>query len=85
MLERLPIDMLKLGRPVVRHCDADASSMRVLNATVAVARALGLSVAAVGVESHAVEQALRAAGCDTAQGWLYGPALSAEAIRKMLS
>jgi EAL domain-containing protein (putative c-di-GMP-specific phosphodiesterase class I) len=85
MLERLPIDMLKLGRQVVRQCDADASSMRILNATVAVARVFGLGVAAVGVESHPVEQALRAVGCDTAQGWLYGPALSAEAIRGLLS
>ncbi|PPQ33399.1 EAL domain-containing protein [Rhodopila globiformis] len=79
-IERLPAGMLKLGRVLVQQCATDASAMRLLTAAVAVGRAFGVQLAAVGVQNHAVEQALRAAGCDLAQGWLYGPALSVEAI-----
>lgn len=58
--------------------------MRLLSAAVAVGRAFGVQLGAVGVQTHGVEQALRAAGCDMVQGWLYGPALSAEAISELL-
>jgi EAL domain-containing protein (putative c-di-GMP-specific phosphodiesterase class I)/serine phosphatase RsbU (regulator of sigma subunit) len=83
-IERLPISMLKLGRLLVQQCATDASAMRLLTAAVGVGRAFGMHLGAVGVQSHAVEQALREAGCDMVQGWFYGPALSVEAISEAL-
>jgi EAL domain-containing protein (putative c-di-GMP-specific phosphodiesterase class I) len=41
---------------------------------------LGLSVVAEGVEDAAVCQALRASGCDIAQGYLYSRPVPAEEI-----
>jgi EAL domain-containing protein (putative c-di-GMP-specific phosphodiesterase class I) len=52
-IERLPIGMLKMGRQVVQHCAKDASAMRLLNAAVAVSRAFGVPLGAVGVQTHA--------------------------------
>jgi EAL domain-containing protein (putative c-di-GMP-specific phosphodiesterase class I) len=47
-------------------------------------RSLGVPVTAEGVEDLDTEEAVRALGCDKAQGWLYGKALSREDTRRYL-
>jgi sigma-B regulation protein RsbU (phosphoserine phosphatase) len=84
-LGQLPIGTVKIGRSVVRTCVADPAAMRLLHAIIGASRAFNLKVAAVGVEIHAEEQMLREAGCEIAQGWLYGPAMPANAILKLLA
>lgn len=83
-IEQLPASMLKLSRSLVRRCVADPAAKRMLHAALAVAGTLGLTVGAVGIENYAVEQTLRAAGCELGQGWLYGPALPAAAFSDLL-
>ncbi len=46
---------------------------------VALAHALGLSVIAVGVETEVEEEAMIDAGCDFAQGFLFGGVVPAGA------
>jgi len=50
-----------------------------------VAHRFGLSVVAEGVEDSGTLKALRSSGCDSAQGFLFGKALSAADMQKWLS
>jgi EAL domain-containing protein (putative c-di-GMP-specific phosphodiesterase class I) len=62
-----------------------AADEQIVLALVQLAHALGLTVTAEGVESELQADRLRAAGCDTAQGWHFGRAMPAEAIVELLT
>jgi diguanylate cyclase (GGDEF)-like protein len=66
-------DELRLHRRLVHDARHDPTRRRVADGTIALARALGLTVIAVGVESAADRDRLRDAGCDYGQGNLFGP------------
>jgi EAL domain-containing protein (putative c-di-GMP-specific phosphodiesterase class I) len=76
--------MLKIERTVIQSCASEPDATRLLHAITGAARAFNLTVAGIGVENHAVEQTLREAGCNIAQGWLYGPAMPATTIMRLL-
>jgi diguanylate cyclase (GGDEF)-like protein len=65
-------DFLKLCRGMVTGVDRDASRLAVLRATVAFAREVGARIVAEGVERPEELRALREAGVDYGQGWLFG-------------
>jgi diguanylate cyclase (GGDEF)-like protein/PAS domain S-box-containing protein len=69
-LLQLPIDTIKLHKAFVSDFSSGGSrtTRAILLATVAAARELGMSVIACGVEDPGQLEALRAAGCDCAQG-----------------
>ncbi|MFH6784530.1 MULTISPECIES: sensor domain-containing phosphodiesterase [Methylobacterium] len=67
-LRRLPFGRIKLDHGLVASPDA----RDLLPAVVALGRALGMEVAAGGVETRAQLAALREAGCTGAQGFLLG-------------
>ncbi|MDN3919984.1 putative bifunctional diguanylate cyclase/phosphodiesterase [Roseateles violae] len=78
-LKRLPVRELKLDKSFVRDLERDADDRALASAVIGIGRALGLSVVAEGVEAEGQQQALRAAGCETAQGYLYArPQTAAE-------
>ena len=56
----------------------------VVRAMVNLAKDLGLSISADGVESGAQADALLALGCTTHQGHLYSPAITATALEDMI-
>jgi diguanylate cyclase (GGDEF)-like protein len=71
-LKRLPVEALKIDRSFIEHLETDADDGAIVEAIVALGRALDLDVVAEGIErpGQAIELALR--GCHTAQGFLYG-------------
>ena len=69
-LHRLPIDSMKIDRSFVAGLPEDHGSARILEAIVGLARAFEIRTTAEGVETAAQLEALRAAGCDAAQGYL---------------
>ena len=73
-------DELRLARRLVRDAGRDPVRKRVAHGTIALARALGLTVIAVGVETDAERVEMRDAGCDYGQGNLFGPVQPAGAI-----
>lgn len=77
-LRRLPADELKLDRTFLQRNDGGPLHEDMLGALVQLARAVGLSVLAEGVETDAHLTAVAAAGCDAAQGWLFAKALPAD-------
>jgi diguanylate cyclase (GGDEF)-like protein/PAS domain S-box-containing protein len=77
-LQQLPIDALKVDRSFVSAMEATASTLPLVQAIVSMARALGLSVVAEGVETARQYELLRDLGCDEAQGYYIGRPVPAE-------
>jgi diguanylate cyclase (GGDEF)-like protein len=73
-------DELRLARRLVRDAGHDPTRRRVAHGTIALARALGLTVIAVGVETEAERADMRDAGCDYGEGNLFGSVQPAGAI-----
>jgi len=79
-LRQLPIQKLKVDRTLVAEVHREGRS--IVAGIVGLAHALGLKVTAVGVESEAQREALRACGCDYLQGYLTGRPADAETAAK---
>ncbi len=75
-LLRLPFSELKIDRSFVAQCDTDPEAWKIVRATISMARELGLRVVAEGIETEAVADRLRDAGCEVGQGWYYGRAMT---------
>ncbi len=77
-------DTLKIGFPVVRDLSVQGSgSADQVRAIVSAATSVGARVVADSVETPEQEGALVALGCDIVQGYLYGPEVSGEELRKL--
>ena len=74
LLRELPIDKLKIDCSFVARITTDRENATIVGALVGLGKALGLKVTAEGVEDEATAEALRAMGCELAQGYLYGRA-----------
>ncbi|MEQ1817224.1 MAG: EAL domain-containing protein [Terricaulis sp.] len=74
LLRELPIDKLKIDRSFVARITTDRENATIVGALIGLGKALGLKVTAEGVEDEATADALRAMGCELAQGFLYGAA-----------
>jgi diguanylate cyclase (GGDEF)-like protein/PAS domain S-box-containing protein len=74
-LTRLPLHTLKLAGVLVDRLRTRATHPDpIITSLTALAHALGLEVTAEGVETRTQARQLHAAGCDSAQGWLYARA-----------
>jgi diguanylate cyclase (GGDEF)-like protein len=71
-LWRFPFDKVKIDRSFVSEMLTDPKATAIVNSVVALARSLDLAVTAEGVELPSQEHALSEAGCDLAQGYLFG-------------
>jgi diguanylate cyclase (GGDEF)-like protein len=71
-LKRLPVGELKIDRSFVMAMERDAGDAKIVRSTIDLAHNLGLTVVAEGVENAAIYDALKALGCDEAQGYHLG-------------
>jgi diguanylate cyclase len=83
-LRQLPVDILKIDRSFVRELGGTTGGHRIAVVVVDMARTLGLRSIAEGVEEPEHLAALRAAGCDAAQGFLFGRPVSAAETTALL-
>ena len=84
-LKRLPLSKIKIDQSFVRGLPTDLNDAAITNTINAMARNLGFSVIAEGVET--IEQAdfLKNMGCEEAQGYLYGKPISNIEFTKLLT
>jgi EAL domain-containing protein (putative c-di-GMP-specific phosphodiesterase class I) len=83
-LKRFPIDVLKIDQSYVQGVATSAEDAAIAGATIAMARQLGLRVVAEGVEKLGQVEFLRRHGCSVYQGFLFSPAVPAEAFAALL-
>lgn len=83
-LKRLPINKLKIDRAFVKDLPASEDDAAIALAIVSMARSLGLTVVAEGVETEAQRSFLASQGCDCAQGFLFSRPVDAARIDQML-
>jgi diguanylate cyclase (GGDEF)-like protein len=83
-LQRFPLDKLKIDKSFVAALGRSSNGGVIIQAIVALARALGLSVLVEGVETEHQRVLLRLAGCDEMQGFLFAKPAPAKAIDRLL-
>ncbi len=84
-LKRFPLDTLKIDRSFVRDIAVVPDDDAICAAIIAMARRLGLSVVAEGVETDDQLRRLRAHGCDEVQGYLLGRPVPADLFMQMVT
>ncbi|MEA2978392.1 MAG: hypothetical protein QOF09_215 [Alphaproteobacteria bacterium] len=84
-LQRFNFDKLKIDRGFVAPLGRDAGSNALMQAIVALGRALDLTLLAEGVETEEQRVLLRLAGCEEMQGYLFARPGSREALDRLLA
>ncbi len=84
-LRHLPIQKLKVDRSFLRSIDSQAADEAIVRAIAALARTLGLAVAAEGIENEAQLSRVLALGCDEWQGHYFSAPLDAAGFEALLS
>ena len=83
-LKSFPVDILKLDRSFVQGLGEDQPAESLAGGIVSLAHALELDSIAEGVETAAQLDALRALGCDFAQGYYFSPPKPPEELEDLL-
>lgn len=83
-ISRFPIDMIKVDQSFIRTLTTDLASQSIVQFTKTLSDVLGLTMLCEGVETEQQMNFLRLVGCEQAQGFLFGQAQTAEAIRQMI-
>jgi diguanylate cyclase (GGDEF)-like protein/PAS domain S-box-containing protein len=83
-LRHLPVHKLKIDRSFLRSIDTHAADEAIVRAVAALAKTLGMAVAAEGIESEAQLSRVLALGCEEWQGHYFSPPLDAPGFEKRL-
>ncbi|MEW6582195.1 MAG: bifunctional diguanylate cyclase/phosphodiesterase, partial [Actinomycetota bacterium] len=83
-LRRFPVNVMKIDRSFVEGLAGRPSDAEFVRGIVQLGRSLGLTTVAEGIECDAQLTALRRAGCDLGQGFLFSPPVPADAVPALL-
>lgn len=84
-LHQFPFDTIKIDRTFIQPMDRNTSRLEIVRAIVALARALGKTVVAEGLETFEQVERLTGLGCDFGQGYYFARPLDAAAAELFLS
>lgn len=84
-LNALPLDYLKLDKALVRGVERDGRERVVAQGVLALARSLGLTTIAEGVETEAQRNILASEGCELYQGFLCAGALGTDDLAALVA
>ena len=80
----VPVDTIKIDRSFVARLWPDDPSMIIVEGVIDIARKLGISVVAEGIETEVQASQLWAMGCKLGQGYAFSPALDRNAASVFL-
>lgn len=83
-LRKFEVDKIKIDRSFVQHLGDASDSGTIVSAVLALGHAMGLSVAAEGVETPEQQTFLKIAGCKEMQGYLFSRAVPPEDLAGIL-
>jgi diguanylate cyclase (GGDEF)-like protein/PAS domain S-box-containing protein len=83
-LARLPVDALKIDRSFVSSMETNPLQMAIVTTVISLARSLGLTAVAEGVETESQARVLAALHCDEGQGFLYSRPVPAQSIPALI-
>lgn len=83
-LHLLPVDTVKIDRSFVTLVEASPHHRVLIEATIKVARSLGMSTVAEGIETAHQSSIVRELGCDKGQGYHYSRPLPAQQLHDWL-
>jgi predicted signal transduction protein with EAL and GGDEF domain len=83
-LQWLPVDTVKIAESFVADLGRDGTSHAIIAGIVDMSHALGLCVAAVGVESAELRDEVIALGCDTYQGSYFARPMPADQVDALM-
>jgi diguanylate cyclase (GGDEF)-like protein/PAS domain S-box-containing protein len=83
-LHQLPVDTVKIDRSFVSHARELEYHRVLIQATIRVARTLGMTTVAEGIETQDQADLMATLQCDRGQGWLYGKAMSAAELDRWI-
>ena len=83
-VNRLPLDRIKIDKSFITTIVRSQRTAEIVNTIAALGHTLDVPISAEGVESEQIRTALEQFGCSEAQGWLFGRAVSADAVRTFL-
>jgi EAL domain-containing protein (putative c-di-GMP-specific phosphodiesterase class I) len=84
-VNRLPLDRIKIDKSFITTIVKSEQTAAIVNTIAGLGHNLEVPITAEGVESEQIRNALADFGCSEAQGWLFGRAISAEAVRNFLA
>jgi diguanylate cyclase (GGDEF)-like protein/PAS domain S-box-containing protein len=84
-LKRLPADSVKIDRALICDIADRRDDQTIVTKVVELAHDLGIKVIAEGIERPAQAEALRAAGCDFAQGFLWSPGVAEDEFSRLIA
>jgi diguanylate cyclase (GGDEF)-like protein len=84
-LRRFPFDKIKIDRTFVSDLATGTEHVAIVQAVVSIARALGMSTTAEGIEVAHQQEFLAALGCDEGQGYLFSPAVPLENVPAIIA
>ncbi len=84
-VNRLPLDRIKIDKSFITTIVKSEQTAAIVSTIAGLGHNLSVPITAEGVESEQIRSALAYFGCSEAQGWLFGRAISADAVRSFLS
>ena len=84
-LQSFPFDKLKIDQAFVRPVSSSPSAPSLLASIVSLARSLGLSTTAEGIEDETHLTVLQSLGCDEGQGYYFSRPIRAMEIPHLLA
>jgi diguanylate cyclase (GGDEF)-like protein len=80
-LQALPFDRIKIDKSFVATIGENEQSAAIVRTVTSLGKMLCVPITAEGVETESIRRRLAEVGCQDAQGWLFGRAVSASYIR----
>jgi diguanylate cyclase (GGDEF)-like protein len=84
-VNRLPLDRIKIDKSFITTIVKSEQTAAIVNTIAGLGHNLDVPITAEGVESEQIRNALADFGCSEAQGWLFGRAISGDAVRSFLA
>ncbi len=84
-LQNFHVDKIKIDRSFVTGIANDTGSLNIVRAVTAMAKGLGMTTTAEGVETAEQLEIVRSEGCTEVQGFLFGQPVKADEIEALLS